>query len=270
MGDPRRESESWLEARLRALGAFVLNCVGHGGRSGFLFWATITAFGRPRRYWGEAMRQAKRFGVDALGLVLLVGALSGTLLAQETGYQLSSALPLSLIGGGVAGGMLTELGPMLTAIVLAGRMGAGIGAELGTMKVTDQIDALVTLGRDPVVELVVPRVVGAVIALVPLVMLADAMGIVAGWLTAVTLFPMTTAEYVSGARHYYHAGALIFSLVKAPLFGFSIAFTACYVGLRARGGAAGVGRTATTAVVAIIIATMILDVILTPVYKALS
>ena len=110
------------------------------------------------------MVQAKRIGVDGLGLVIVVGGLSGALLAQQTGYQLSSMLPMSLVGGGVVGGMLTELGPVLTAIVVAGRTGAGIGAELGTMKVTDQIDALVTLGRDPVVELVVPRVVGGVIA----------------------------------------------------------------------------------------------------------
>jgi phospholipid/cholesterol/gamma-HCH transport system permease protein len=166
--------------------------------------------------------------------------------------------------------MLTELAPVLTAIVLAGRVGAGIGAELGTMKVTDQIDALRTLGRDPVVELVVPRVLAGTLVLIPLVILANVVGIFSGWLTAVGLLPMSTHEYVFGVRSYYHAAALVFSLVKGVFFGFTIAFIACYVGIRAEGGAAGVGKTTTNAVVAIIVAIMVLDVVLAPVYKAVS
>lgn len=235
-----------------------------------LGWSVLLYLRRPLRFWEPSIAQAKRIGVDGLGLVLIVGALSGALLAQQTGYQLSGALPMSLVGGGVVGGMLTELGPVLTAIVLAGRMGAGIGAELGTMKVTDQIDALITLGRDPVAELVVPRVLGGVLALIPLVILADIAGCFAGWITGISMLPMTTADFVYGARSYYHSAALIFSLIKAPIFGFTITFTACYVGLRASGGAAGVGRTATKAVVAIIVAIMVLDVILGPLYKALK
>ena len=242
----------------------------HAGRAGLLFWATLLALGHPSRYWAEAIAQAKRIGVDGLPLVLLMGALAGSVLAQQTFYQLATGLPLSIVAGSVVGGMLTELGPVLTAIVLAGRMGAGIGAELGTMKVTDQIDALLTLGRDPVVELVVPRVVAGTLMLVPLVILANIMGIASGWLTAVTVLPMTSSEYVLGARGYYHSAALIYSLVKAVAFGFTITFTASYVGLRAEGGAAGVGRTATKAVVAIIVAIMTLDVVLAPVYKAVS
>lgn len=268
--DQQHAKRFHMSAVLQALGRFALACIAHGGRAAILAWAVLVNFGRPRRYWQGAVQQAKRIGVDGLALVLIVGGLSGALLAQQTGYQLSEALPLSLVGGGVVGGMLTELGPVLTAIVLAGRMGAGIGAELGTMKVTDQIDALVTLGRDPVVELVVPRVLGGVIALVPLVILADAIGIFAGWVTGVSVLPMTTSEFVFGARSYYHSAALIFSLIKAPIFGFAITFTACYVGLRAEGGAAGVGRTATKAVVAIIVTIMVLDVLLGPLYKALK
>ena len=256
----------WIER----VGGRVLYTVQHAGHFGILLAATAGALPQIRRYWPAALVQAKRIGVDGVGLVIVVGGLSGSLLAQQTGYQLSSTLPLSLVGSGVVAGMLTELGPVLTAIVVAGRTGAGIGAELGTMKVTDQIDALVTLGRDPVVELVAPRVVGGIIAMLPLVIIANFVGILAGWLTAISLLPMTTAEYVQGAQGYYHAAALIFSLVKAPIFGFTITFVASYVGLRAEGGAAGVGRTATTAVVAIIVAIMVLDVILAPVYNAVA
>ena len=262
--------DPWPIGGLRRLGLFGLAGVRHAGSLGILLIATARGFAHPTHYFRETIRQCKRIGVDGLPLVLLMGALSGAVMAQQTGYQLSAALPLSLVGGGVVGGMLTELGPVLTAIVLAGRTGAGIGAELGTMKVTNQIDALLTLGRDPILELVVPRVLAGMIVTVPLVILANITGILAGLVTAVSLLPMTAHEYVIGARDYYHTPALVFSLVKAFAFGFAIPYIACYVGLRAEGGAAGVGRTATTAVVSIIVAIMVLDVVLAPIYKAVS
>jgi phospholipid/cholesterol/gamma-HCH transport system permease protein len=224
-----------------------------------LFVATILSLRHPRLYLNETFVQAKRIGVEGLGLVLLMGALSGGVLSQQTANQLAAGLPLSIIAGSLVGGMLTELGPVLTAIVLAGRMGAGIGAELGTMQVTNQIDALLTLGRDPVVELVVPRA---------LVVLANITGILAGFAICTTVIGMTAQEFAAGARGYYHHPALFYTLTKAVAFGFTITFTACYVGLRAGGGAAGVGRTATKAVVAIIVAVMVLDVVLAPAYKA--
>jgi len=235
-----------------------------------LFWATVCALRKPRLYMGEAFAQARRIGVDGLGLVLLMGALSGGVLSQQTANQLSAGLPLEIIAGSLVGGMLTELGPVLTAIVLAGRVGAGIGAELGTMQVTNQIDALLTLGRDPVVELVVPRVVAGTLILIPLVILANISGILAGFVVCVTLLDLTTQQFASGARGFYHHAALVYTLLKAVVFGFTITFTASYVGLRAGGGAAGVGRTATKAVVAIIIAVMVLDVVLGPAYKAFT
>ncbi len=255
---------------LARIGRSGLEFTRHAGRAGSLLGATVLALGRPHRYLAETIAQAKRIGVDGLALVLLMGALAGSVLAQQTGYQLSTGLPLEIVAGSVVGGMLTELGPVLTAIVLAGRMGAGIGAELGTMKVTNQIDALLTLGRDPVVELVVPRVVAGTLILVPLVILANVTGILSGYLTSMALLDLTPAQYAAGARGYYHTAALVYTLVKAVAFGFTITFTASYVGLRAGGGAAGVGRTATSAVVSIIVAIMVLDVVLAPVYKAVS
>lgn len=257
-----------LAGAVRAPGAWTVEAARHAGRAGILFAALLASLGSPRRYLGETFRQAKRLGVDSAGLVLLIGALSGSILAQQSGYQFTTLPPSLVVGQAVAAGMLTELAPVLTAVVLAGRVGAGIGAELGTMKVTDQVDALRALGRDPVVELVIPRVVAGILVLIPLVILANAVGIWSGWLTAVTLLPMTTQDYVAGVQEYYHSAALIFSLVKGLAYGFTITFVACYVGLQGEGGAAGVGRTATTAVVAIIIAVMVLDVVLAPVYKA--
>ncbi len=264
-----RSPEGPVGGTVRRLGAMALNGAHHAGRAGILFGALVGGLGHPSRYLAETWRQAKRFGVDSLGLVLLVAALSGSVLAQQSGYQFTT-LPMWVVGQAVAAGMLTELAPVLTAVVLAGRVGAGIGAEIGTMKVTDQVDALRTLGRDPVVELVVPRVLAGTLVLVPLVILANAVGIWSGWITSINLLPMTTAEYVQGVQSYYHGPALIFSLVKAVAFGFTITFTACYVGLQTEGGAAGVGKTTTNAVVAIIVFVMVLDVVLAPIYKAVS
>ena len=242
----------------------------HAGRAGLLGVATLRALAHPRRYALETVHHAKFIGLDSLPLVLLMGALSGAVMAQQTMYQLSPGLPREIVAGGVVGGMLTELGPVLTAVVLAGRVGAAIGAELGTMKVTNQIDALLTMGRDPVVELVVPRVVAGTLILIPLVMLANVMGIFSGYVTSVGILGLSTGEYVDGAKGYYHHGALIFSLVKAVAYGFAITFISSHVGLRASGGAAGVGRTATRAVVAIIVSIMVLDTVLGPVYKTLT
>jgi phospholipid/cholesterol/gamma-HCH transport system permease protein len=252
---------------VRRLGRFGIGAALHLGRAGILGWATAVAILRPGEYRRQAFQQAKLIGIDSLPLVLLVAALSGSILAQQSGYQFTE-LPWWVVGNAVAAGMLTELAPLLSAIIMAGRVGAGIGAEIGTMKVTDQIDALRTLGRDPVVELVAPRVVAGAIMMIPIVILANVVGIFSGWITGIVMLPMTTQDYVYGVQSYYHAASLIFSLVKGFFFGITITFTACYMGLRAEGGAAGVGRTATNAVVAIIVALMVLDVVLAPLYKA--
>ena len=263
------DAPPWPARTLASLGKSGIMFTRHLGRAGTLLAATIIALPHPFRYRKAVAVQAKAIGVDSLPLVLLVATLSGSILAQQSGYQFTT-LPMWIVGEAVAAGMLTELAPLLTAIILAGRVGAGIGAEIGTMKVTNQIDAMRTLGRDPVVELVVPRVIAGVVVMVPLVVLANIAGIWAGWLTSIGVLPMTSHEYVYGVQHYYHTAALVFSLVKAVFFGFTITFIGCYVGFQAGGGAEGVGRTARNAVVAIIVAVMVLDVVLAPLYKAVS
>jgi phospholipid/cholesterol/gamma-HCH transport system permease protein len=265
--DPTLSEEGLIAGWLGRLGRAVLVGSRHIGRAGILAAATFVSVLKPAEYRREAFVQAKKIGIDSLPLVLLVAALSGSILAQQSGYQFTE-IPLWVVGNTVAAGMLTELAPLLSAIIMAGRVGSGIGAELGTMKVTNQIDALRTLGRDPVTELVAPRVVAGAIMMLPIVIFANIVGIWSGWLSAIALLPMTTHEYVYGVQNYYHAASLIFSLVKGFFFGITITFTACYVGLQAEGGAAGVGRTATNAVVSIIVLIMMLDVFLAPLYKA--
>jgi len=254
---------------LRVIGERGVKATQTLGSAGLMACATVSALAQPREWRREAFVQAKAIGIDSLPLVLFVGMLSGSILAQQAGYQFTD-LPIWIVGQAVAAGMLTELAPLLSAIIMAGRVGAGIGAELGTMKVTDQIDALRTLGRDPVMELVVPRVVAGAIVMLPIVIFANIIGIWSGWFTAIALLPITTHEYVYGVQAYNYAPAVIFTLIKAVFFGVTITFTGCYVGLQAEGGASGVGRSARNTVVAIIVALMVLDVILAPIYKAVS
>lgn len=268
--DGDREADPVRPSPVRTVGRWSLSALRHAGRAGLLLVASVKALGQPRLYVGETMRQAKRLGVDSVPLVLLIAAMGGSVLAQQSGYQLTTLPAAMVVGEAVAGGLMSEMAPVLTAIVLAGRVGAGVGAELGTMKVTDQIDALLSVGRDPVVELVVPRILAGVLALVPLVIMANAMGLISGWVTSISLLPMNTADYVNGVRRYYHTAALLFSLMKGLVFGFTLMFVSSYVGLQAHGGAKGVGRTATRAVVAVLVAVMALDVVMAPLYKALK
>ena len=224
---------------------------------------------RPSRYLTSALQQAYTLGIQSLPLVLLMAFLGGAVTSQQTGAQFSGGLPLWVIGSVLAASMLTELGPLLTGIVLTARVGASIAAELATMRVTEQVDALIAMGRDPVAFLVVPRVVAGLLVFPPLVILADAMGMFAGWIIGLLAVDgLTTADVVYGARFYFRPWALWFSVIKGGVFGVAITFIACFVGLQGRGGAEGVGRTTTTAVVTATIALMVIDVLMIPILKA--
>jgi phospholipid/cholesterol/gamma-HCH transport system permease protein len=208
-------------------------------------------------------------GIQSLPLVLFIAFLGGAVTSQQTGAQFTGGLPLWVIGSVLAASVLTELGPLLTAIILMARVGAAIAAELASMKVTEQIDALYAMGRDPISFLVVPRVVGGFMVMPALVILADFMGLAAGWAVGVLAVEgLSTADVVYGMRFYFRPWALFFSVLKGAVFGIAITFIACFVGLQGTGGAEGVGRTTTTAVVTTTLVLMILDVLLAPVLKA--
>lgn len=239
------------------------------GRAVVMAGQILRVLPRPRLYLNSALQQAYTLGIQSLPLVLLMAFLGGAVTSQQTGAQFSGGLPLWVIGSVLAASMLTELGPLLTGIVLTARVGASIAAELATMKVTEQVDALIAMGRDPVAFLVVPRVVAGALVFPPLVILADAMGMFAGWaLGLLAVDGLTTADIVYGARFYFRPWALWFSLIKGGVFGIAITFIACFVGLEGRGGAEGVGRTTTIAVVTTTITLMVLDVLMIPLLKA--
>jgi phospholipid/cholesterol/gamma-HCH transport system permease protein len=238
------------------------------GRAALLAAAIIRTLSSPRRYVHESLSQAYAMGVRSLPLVLFMAIIGGAIASQQTGSQFAGGLPAWVTGSVVAAGVLTELGPVLTAIVLIGRLGASIAAELGTMKVTEQIDALYAIGRDPITLLIVPRVVGGALVVPSLVIMADAMGIFAGWVVGLLAVDgLTTAEFLFGARFYFRPWVLFFSVIKAVVFGVTITFLACFIGLEGRGGAEGVGRTTTAAVVTTTVAIMLLDLLLIPLLK---
>jgi phospholipid/cholesterol/gamma-HCH transport system permease protein len=243
-------------------GGRALAAVEAVGAATSLAWACLRALRHPRIYLPLTFAQVWETGISSLPLVLLVAMVSGAVTSEQTGYQYSSTLPPWIVGSVITASVVTELGPLSTGLVLVGRIGARIGAELGAMSVTEQIQALRTLGRDPVVYLVLPRVLAALIAVPALVALADAGGMLAGWAVAVIRVPITTSEFTAGARAYFQPFVLYFSLLKGAVFGVTIAFIACAAGLRATGGAAGVGRATTVSVVVATVVMMIWDLLL--------
>jgi phospholipid/cholesterol/gamma-HCH transport system permease protein len=239
------------------------------GEATQLAWQLMKVLPRPKLYFTSALQQAYIMGVQSLPLVLIMAFLGGAVTSQQAGAQFSGGLPLWVIGNVLAASVLTELGPLLAAIVMMARVGAAIAAELASMKVTEQVDALVAMGRDPVSFLVAPRVVGGLIAFPPLIILSNAVGLAAGWgIGILAVDGLRSADVVYGMRYYFYPGALIYSVLKGEVFGLAITFTACFVGLNGSGGAEGVGRTTTTAVVVTTLALMTLDVLLVPVLKA--
>jgi len=155
--------------------------------------------------------------------------------------------------------MILELGPVLTGLALAGRVGANIAAEIGTMKVTEQIDALETLAYNPMSYLVVPRLIAGIIMFPIVVAFADAMGIVAGWITAINLLDLSTPEFVRGLRLFFAPFDVRYSLVKAASFGLAVTAVGCFFGFSTRGGAEGVGQATTRAVVVGSMLILVLD-----------
>lgn len=238
------------------------------GRASLLAWHIIKVLPHPRLYMSAMLQQAFLIGIRSLPLVLFIAMLGGAVTSQQSGAQFTGGLPLWVIGSVLAASVLTELGPLLTAIVMMARVGAAIAAELASMHVTEQIDALRAMGRDPVAFLVVPRVVAGVIVFPALVVLADFAGLFAGWLIGqVAVEGLTSADIIYGMRFYFRPWALWFSIIKGAVFGFAVTFIACLVGLEGGGGAEGVGKTTTAAVVVTTIMLMVIDVLLAPLLK---
>lgn len=219
---------------------------------------------RPPYYRRDIILQFEAIGIGSLTVVALTGFFTGAALALQTGQTLDRFGARTLVGQLVSASMLRELGPVLTALMLAGRVGSGIAAELGSMTVTDQINALRALGTDPIRKLVVPRVLAATCMAPVLTVLADAFAIVAGWVISVTSLGVGSNTYWNAVLDGLYLGDAWQGLIKPVVLGFVIGSIGCHVGLRTTGGTQGVGRSTTNSVVIASVLVIAVDFFLTP------
>ena len=244
------------------VGRATLRAASHVGRVAYLVWQLICGLPEWRVWVPRAVEQGLHVGYGSLFIIVLTAAFAGGVTSLQAGYQFTSGIPVYFAAGVITQSIILELGPVLTALILAGRIGARYAAELGTMRVTEQIDALESLGRSSVSHLILPRVVAGTIMLPVLVIFADAMGVGAGWLAAKSSLDMSNADFIYGARYFFKPFDLWYSMIKSFAFGLAITIIPCYMGFSTKQGAEGVGRSTTAAVVSASILILFLDVAL--------
>jgi len=202
-------------------------------------------------------------GSRSIPIVILTSFSSGMVTCVQGAYQMTTTLvPKWYLGGIVGNGVFLELAPLITGLVLAGRVGSNIAAEIGTMRVTEQIDALETLSLDPVGYLLFPRIVAGTLMFPVLVVIADVFGILGGLTTCIFTLDMNMYQFLKGLRSWFNPWDPIFGLIKSVHFGFAITSISCYFGYFTKGGAEGVGKATTSTVVASCISILILDYLL--------
>ena len=243
----------------RPYAQFTFGFLAAVGKRAYFFREMIRALREPATYGPEILKHMRSIGVDSVPLACTVAAFIGSVIALQTRYQLFPGIQLSVVGF-IARQMITlEMAPLITALVLTGRVGARITAEIGTMRVTEQIDALETLAFDPIAYLIVPRVIAALFMLPILSVLANAVGLAAAWVTATIATDVTSGQFRDGLRLGFTYFQVVYSLLKAFLFGGAIAFLCSYEGYTADAGAEGVGRATASAVVIGCVAILLLD-----------
>lgn len=255
-----------LKLWLARLGGSSINLVRDAGGITFLFRDTlITLFRTPLR-WQSTLEQMNQIGVMSLPLVFLTALFTGMVLSLQSAYQLRLFAAEQFTSDLVALSMTRELGPVLTAMVVAGRVGASIAAEIGTMKVTEQIDALRALATDPIRYLVVPRLVAGFFMLFFLTMYADCIGMLGGYFVSVFKLGISSHQYIKRSIEILMIKDIMTGLAKAFIFGAVISIVGCYFGFKTEGGAEGVGRSTTLAVVTALILIIALDCFFTAVF----
>jgi phospholipid/cholesterol/gamma-HCH transport system permease protein len=248
---------------LAAIGAVFLGFLAATGRLAvFAGMALATAFAPPF-YLRAILREMVNIGYFSLPVVGLTALFTGMVLALQsyTGFSRFSAE--GAVATVVVLSMTRELGPVIAALMVAGRVGAAMAAEIGTMRVTDQIDALTTLSTDPLRYLVLPRLLAGLLSLPMLVLVADIIGVFGGYLVATYKFGFNPEAYLNRTEQYLETSDVVSGLVKAAVFGFIIALMGCYHGYHSRGGAQGVGHATTYAVVSASVMILVFDYAIT-------
>ena len=238
----------WSITRVRSL-----------GKAGYLTTGALRAL-RNVEIWGPRLvPQMVQVGVASVPIALFIAVFTGIVLALQASYTLTGAVPIYLVGTMVGKSMILELGPVLTGLSLAGRVGASTAAEVGTMRVTEQIDALETLAYDPLAYLVVPRVLAGMLMFPVVIVLASAVGILTGWSASLTFLDMSSAEFVRGLRLFFQPWDVQFAVIKSLSFGLIVTSVGSFYGFHAKGGAGGVGVATTRAVVVSSMLILVLD-----------
>jgi phospholipid/cholesterol/gamma-HCH transport system permease protein len=209
----------------------------------------ISGLFRKPRYLGDIFTQADIIGVGSLPIVVLTGFFTGGVLALQSASSLEQFGATAITGQLVSLSMIKELGPVLTSLMVSGRNASGMASELGSMMVTEQIDAMRALGTDPLKKLIGPRVIATIIMLFFLTILSDTVGTMGGAAVAVFMLGQDASQYFHTAYQTLHYADVVQGLVKPLFFGFIIATIGCYYGMNTRGGTQGVGRSTTQAVV---------------------
>jgi phospholipid/cholesterol/gamma-HCH transport system permease protein len=217
----------------------------------------------PPFYYRDVIEQFDAIGVGSLTVVVLTGMFTGMVLALQSGFTLDQFGARSMVGRLVSASIVKELGPVLTGLMVAGRVGSGIAAELGSMTVTDQIAALRALGTDPVRKLVIPRVLAGLVMVPFLTVIASGVGMVGGWIVTATLLRVASSVYWNAVIQGLYIQDVWMGLIKPFFLGFTIVTIGCHVGIRTRGGTQGVGRATTNAVVASSVAVIAVDYLVT-------
>ncbi|ACF13429.1 protein of unknown function DUF140 [Chloroherpeton thalassium ATCC 35110] len=211
------------------------------GEATLLFWAVLKALPRIFRDRTLVLAQMSHIGVDSLPLVLLVSIFTGAIAAWQAAYQMKGLAPLSLVGGITSRVIIIELGPVLTGIIIAGRVGASIAAELGTMKVTEQIDALEIMAISPSRYLAMPRILATTIMMPVLVIFANIIAIVGAFIVSNMFLGISKQVFFDSLKTFFYTGDVVGALVKSGIFGLMTSLAGCHIGFRTDGGAEGVG-----------------------------
>ena len=255
-----------IKGNLRNIGQNSMSLATHAGGIAFLLKDTITVmFTTPIR-WKATIDQMNKIGVMSLPLVFLTAIFTGIVLALQSAYQLRLFNAQQFTSDLVALSVTRELGPVLTAMVVAGRVGASIAAELGTMKVTEQVDAMRALAVDPVRYLVVPRFIAAFFMLFILTVYADSIGMLGGYVVSIFKLGISSHTYIKRSIQALVVKDILTGLIKAFFFGGIISIVGCYHGLQARNGAEGVGLSTMFAVVTILILIIASDAVFTAIF----
>jgi phospholipid/cholesterol/gamma-HCH transport system permease protein len=244
--------ENWGKAAVLEVQEYA-RMVGRAGRS------LVT----PPFYYRDIIEQLNIIGIGSLTVVVLTGLFTGMVLALQSGITLDMFGARSMVGRLVSASMVKELGPVLTALMVAGRVGSGIAAELGSMVVTDQIAALRALGTDPVRKLVLPRILAGLLMVPLLTCISVGVGLLGAWIITLTQLKVASGVYWNSVVGGLYIQDVWMGLIKPFFLGFVIVSIGCHVGLRTSGGTQGVGRATTNAVVASSVAVLVVNFLVT-------